>query len=340
MILKKILVININWIGDAVFSSPVFKAIKQAYPQSKISCLAVPRIKDILDCIPYIDEIIIYDEARRHRNILGKLNLIMNLRQKNFDSVFILHKSMTRAAMAFIAGIPIRVGYDTKKRGIFLTHKVPFPRYDIHRADYYLNVIEYMGIKIQDRHTRITPLAEAITSIEKKLKDTGINKDDKLVIINPGGNWDLKRWDKKNYALVIKKLVEFPQVKIIITGAEKDRPLAEEIKKISGIKSVIILAGNTTLAEMIALLSKATLVISADTGPLHIANSTGVGVVAIFGPTRPELTGPRGTGKATVLHKDIGCNRKACYHLKCKDNICMQAITVYDVINAAKPFLI
>src|SRR3989338_11661837 len=110
--MKRILVVNVNWVGDVIFSSPVFKALKKAYPDARISCLAVPRVKGILESIPYVDDIIEYDEKGKHRTPLGKLGLILRLRLRHFDGAFLLHRSLTRALFVFFAGISVRVGYD------------------------------------------------------------------------------------------------------------------------------------------------------------------------------------------------------------------------------------
>jgi len=122
--MKNILVFNVNWVGDVIFASPIFRALKQKYPQARVTCLAVPRVKEILQCCPGLDEVIEYDEKGRHRGLWAKLSLIRRVRKQKFDAAFLLHRSWTRALLVFLAGIPVRVGYDTKKRGALLTHKV------------------------------------------------------------------------------------------------------------------------------------------------------------------------------------------------------------------------
>src|SRR4051812_6816771 len=117
--MKRILVVNVNWLGDVIFSSPVFKAIKENYPQAHVACLAVPRVHEILESISGIDEIITYDERGRHRNPLAKIDLILDLKRRQFDTAFLLHGSLTRALLVYLAGIPQRVGYGTKSRGQF-----------------------------------------------------------------------------------------------------------------------------------------------------------------------------------------------------------------------------
>ena len=139
--MKRILVVNVNWLGDVIFSSPIFKALKEAYPQVHISCLALPRVKEVLESIPYIDEIIVYDEKGRHWNPFAKLGLVWSLRRRHFDVAFLLHRSLTRALLVYFAGIPQRVGYDAKGRGRFLTHEVEPLDDQVHRCDYYLNIL-------------------------------------------------------------------------------------------------------------------------------------------------------------------------------------------------------
>ena len=95
--MNRILVVNVNWLGDVIFSSPVFKALKTAFPKATVSCLAVPRVKEILEHIPYIDRIILYDEKGKHWGLIGKFQLIQELRAQRFDVAFLLHRSMTRA---------------------------------------------------------------------------------------------------------------------------------------------------------------------------------------------------------------------------------------------------
>jgi len=337
--MKNILVVNVNWLGDVIFSSPIFKALREEYPNSKICCMAVPRVKAILESISEIDEIIIYDEKGKHKNIFWKLKLIWELYSKKFDIAFLLHRSLTRALLVFLARIPQRVGYPTKGRGIFLTRRVEPQTDSLHRSDYYVDVIRSFGVTVHDPSTYLTVWNKDEKRVEHLFGEFGIQDKDFLVVVNPGGNWNLKRWPSHNFSLLIDRLLSDCNAKVIITGSQKDIPLAKKI--ISPLKNKTVnLAGKLTVKELIALLSKVSLVISADSGPIHLASSVGTEVVGIFGPTQVEMTGPRGRGKFWDLREDVGCNRRACYHLSCKDNICMQAITVEDVIEKIKEGLL
>ena len=245
--------------------------------------------------------------------------------------MFLLHRSLTRALLVFFAGIPVRVGYDEKKRGIFLTHKVTTQPKSSHRADHYLNVVESYGIPVNDRRSRLN--LEGSDSVDQIIKPFGISSDDFIVIIHPGGNWDLKRWPAKRFAILMKRLVNELKAKVIITGGENETALAQDIAAMSEVNPAI-LAGKINLEQLMHVMQRAKLVVSNDSGPLHLASSLGVKTIGLFGPTRPEITGPRGVGTSTVFEHFVGCNKKACYYLECPDNICMQAITVEEVFHA------
>ncbi len=329
--MDNILVVNVNWLGDAIFSTPVFKALKKTYPKARISCLAVPRVKEVLLHCPYIDEIIVYDEKGEHWYPWAKLKLVFLLRQKKFDAAFLLHRSLTRAFLVYLAGIPLRVGYKTSKPSFFLTRAIEIDE-NLHRMDHYAKILKDEAIAVEDAYELAIP-EEDVKKMQTTLSAQGIEPDDYLVVVNAGGNWDLKRWPYERFAQLIARLVRNFHVKVVIPGADKDLGLAHSIARLSGVDPVV-LAGSTGLKELLALFKRADCVISNDTGPLHLAASVGTDVIALFGPTRPQITGPKGRGRAVVLYKEIGCNKAPCYHLSCSHNECMHAITVDHVCEA------
>ncbi len=333
--MKKILVVNVNWLGDVVLSTPVFKALKQCHPQSEITCLGVPRVREILECCPDVDQIIVYDEKGKHKYFLGKLGIVNEMKAKKFDKVFLLHRSSTRAFLMHTAGIPERIGFAGKKGQNFLTQKVSLSSNDLHRADEYLYLLEGLGYKIKDRNSELLIDEKIDDEIESILLARGINPDDVMVVINPGGNWDLKRWPFERYALLIDKIVKDCGVKVVISGAGGDRALVSAI--MGRMKSKCTnLSGHLNLKQLIGMLKRANVLVSGDSGPIHLASSVGTTVVGLFGPTSPERTGPRGNGKKVYLRKDVGCNKNPCYFLECPKNVCMQSITVDEVLSAVK----
>jgi len=331
----RILVFNVNWIGDVIFTGPVFKALHAQYPGSRIICLAVERVRQILECMPDVDEVMVYDEHGRHRGLLGKIQVIRQLRKRKIDLAFILHRSWTRALIVFLARIPLRVGYDTKRRGIFLTHPIDLPGHGHHRCEYYFHILRSYGINGGDDPCELRVDADAETDVKRCLRDWEVDEQARLAVIHIGGNWELKRWPERNFTDLIQRLHDEMNMHIVIPGSSHDRSLAEKILP-KGLPRAHIAAGKTNLKQLIALMARADVVISADSGPMHIANCVGTKVVALFGPTRPEITGPRGKGDVIILQKEMVCNREPCYNLDCPDNQCMQAITVDEVMQAVK----
>jgi ADP-heptose:LPS heptosyltransferase len=122
---------------------------------------------------------------------------------------------------------------------------------------------------------------------------------------------------------------------VVLSGGPSDVLRVRSIAEDSGVGPVV-LAGETDIKELAALFKRAHMVVSADSGPLHLANAVGANVLALFGPTRPEITGPRGQGRIKVLMHDVGCNRAPCYYLECPDNRCMKTLTVDDVFQTFK----
>ena len=160
---------------------------------------------------------------------------------------------------------------------------------------------------------------------------------DRLIVLCPSGNWDPKRWPKEDFAKLADMLIEKLGVKIILSGAGKDIGLAEKIKSL--MKNIpIISCGVTTLKELGCLLERADLVIANDSGPMHLAVAMKTNVIALFGPTSPELTGPYGKGNYTVLWKTKECE-VPCYDVTCTDNRCMKLISVEDVFKEAEKFI-
>ncbi len=336
--MKRILVVNPNWLGDVVMTTPVFRTLKKNFPEAHIACLAVPRVRGILESCPDVDEIIDYDESGRHKGILGHWSLVRELRRRAFDTAFLLHRSRTRAFLVFLAGIPSRIGYDTKKLGILLTEKVsPLQGPVVHKADYYFHVLEAVGIEEDRRVTVLRHEPRALEAIERRLSAFGIRKSDKLVVFHVGANWEFKKWPAERFVQLARLIRGMDGVHVLISGGGKDRGAADLIQReVSGLHS---LAGEITLKELIALLYRADVLVSADSGPMHIASSVGTNVVALFGPTRPEDSGPRGWGESVILREDVDCCQGECYAVDCPDHRCMMAITAAMVLEAVNGLL-
>ncbi len=327
---KRILIVEVNWIGDVIFSTPFIRAIRNLYPKAYIACLIAPRTKEVLDLNPSVDKLIIYDEKGIHRSLFGKLKLINEIRSLKFDTAIFLHRSITRRLIAVLSGIKNRIGYASIKGNAFLTEIIEPPLEAAHKVDYFLKIAGFLGADVKGLGYEFYISKNDAEFAKNLLRRKGIKEEDTLVVINPGGNWDPKRWPRENFAKLSDRLVEKYGVKIVITGARKDIELANDIESMMRSEPVI-LAGATNLKQLGAILKMSSLVIANDSGPMHIANSLKVNTVALFGPTKPDLTGPYGKENTVVISSDIGCE-VPCYNFSCDDFKCMKAITVEDVI--------
>jgi lipopolysaccharide heptosyltransferase II len=329
---EKILIFNVNWLGDVLFSTATIRNVRSNYPDAFIACIIPPRALPVLEGNIYLDEVIIFDEEHKHKNPWQKLQFVNYLRKKKFDKVYLLHRSMSRALIAWMAGIPERVGYYTSKRGFLLTKPLTAPDPEsVHRIDYYLNIIKDAGLTVSDRHTDFFVKQEDIKAVEEFLVKNSISEDDFIAGLNPGGNWGPKRWPLENFAELADKLAEELKAKIIITGSEKDIELAEEIRQDMH-HGAVLACGKLTIKQFAVLANILNIFVSADSGPMHIANAVGSKkIFALFGPTDPKLTGPYPPGNVVIIKKNLSC-RIPCYKVECSDNLCMKEITPEDVM--------
>ena len=334
---KKILIVNVNWVGDVIFSTPFIKALRQAYPDAHIACLVHPRCVEVLKGNPRLDEIIVYCEEGAHKTLLGKAGLILNLRSRHFDTAFILHRSFTKALITLLAGISQRIGYATKNRSILLTKVVEEPIEELHKVEYFLNIARASRLTPVDRSYEFFIKDEDRSFLRDLLIKNGVANGDLMVVICPGGNWDMKRWPAANFAKLADALIERFGAKVVISGAMRDCSLAGEIEGAMKHKPVT-LCGRTTLKSLGALLERANLVIANDTGPMHIAVAMKARVIALFGPTSPKITGPYGTGTYRVISRHDSCDIP-CYDMTCSENRCMAAISVDDVLKTAEEMI-
>jgi lipopolysaccharide heptosyltransferase II len=333
---KRILIFNVNWLGDVLFSTAAIRNIRRSFPESFIACVVPSRCFPILKGNPHLDEIIIFDEKDRHRNLLMQLNFVKQLRDKRFDTVFLLHRSFTRALICRLAGISQRIGYRTRKRAFLLTKNIPTPKKDtLHRIDYYLNIVEKSGLKIEDRFTEFFVSEEDEKFVADFLNKQGVGEKEFLAVLNPGGNWLPKRWPRDYWALLADRLALEFHARVIMTGSLHDVSLVQQIKERMREKPVVA-CGTFNIKHLGAICKRADLLITADTGPLHIANAVGTRkIIALFGPTAPEITGPYPLHNVKILRKDTYC-KIPCYVVHCQDNRCMKTITPEDVIKELK----
>jgi len=328
-------------IGDVVLSTPVIKAVRDAYPESHIAMMVRPPSRDIVEANPYLDEVIVYDRSGGEKSLAGNIRFVKRLKDERFDLAVILHPTQRTHLIAACAGIPVRVGYD-KKYGFLLTKRIPHAKqFGLkHEIDYTLDILRYIGIEPADR-TLCMPISG---SSERRIKGlfnaSGIKDIDTVFAINPGASCPSKRWKAENFAKVAGSLIDKHGAKIVIVSGWDDRAFGNRVASLLG-NRCLDLSGKTSVADLASVLKRARLFISNDSGPVHIACAVGTPVVAIFGRSdrglSPERWGPSGP-RDIVVHKDVGCG--VCLAHNCTTGFkCLEAVTVEDVCQAAERIL-
>ncbi len=335
-----ILIRGVNWIGDAVMTVPAIRALRKAYPESKISLLVKPSVSPIFEKDPNINEIILYDE--KFKGISGRLRLAMELKKKNFSKAILLQNAFDAALIAFLSGIPDRIGYNRDGRGVLLNHPVPFKGEDrkIHHIDYYLNLLRHIEINADEKEPWI--YLGINERLEARNKLSILKRP--ILGINPGATYgSAKRWLPERFAEVAKWFIKDTSGSVVIFGSKKEVEMADEIfirvwSEFRNKEDILNLSGKTSLRQLISLISECDLFVTNDSGPMHIAYAVGTPVVAVFGSTDPNLTGPVGVGNI-VVKADFDCS--PCFERTCKDNDmkCMYAVTSDDVYLAIKKLI-
>jgi lipopolysaccharide heptosyltransferase II len=334
---KRILIFELNWMGDILFSFPFIRAIRGAFPKSYISCIVVPRYVDLLAHNPWINYVHALSDNNKISSIKEKMAFIRMIRKEDYDTCFLLKPSSSRAVMAVLAGIPERIGFAGKKAP--LTVEVDKPSGNLHRTDQLLSLAGAVGVTQADGTYEYFFGEENGEKANALLHEVGGGVH-RIIAVNPGGNWEPKRWPTKNFIELVKKiLTDLNDIEVMVTGAKKDIELGESIVRAADDKRCYSVAGKTRLNELAALFKKCSLVVSSDSGPLHLASALRTTTIGLFGPTSHKITGPRGRGKNIVIAKEVDCEIP-CYVEECdREYACIKAISVDEVFKAAEKAL-
>jgi heptosyltransferase-2 len=334
--MNRLLVVLPNWYGETLFATPFLRALRHKYPKAFIATLGWPQCREVLLHNPRINEFIAYDEHGAHRSLLAKWRLVQRLGELCFDAAFILRRSLSRSLLLALAGIPMRIGARNAKSGWLLTHRVEPVRGVQHKAAAYFPLLEDMGSALAVGGCEYIVSDDERQAARELLNVRGLLMNGRaLIVLHPAANWPHKRWPAGRFAALGDRLIESQHAQVVLTGGPDDVALAESVKHEMR-NAPTILAGSTTLRGLGACLEYAHLIVSNDTGVLHIAAALRRPVVALYGPTSPMLTGPLGDSQRTVVvHHPDCCPQIPCYSPRQPQHPGMNAISVDEVYEAA-----
>lgn len=332
---KNILIIKMSSLGDILHTLPFAAALRQRYPKAKISWLVHPQFAGFVPDPPVIDEVIYFDKVKFKKMSIGdKLKYFCDMRSllhsKHFDLVIDMQGLFKSAVLAAISGCSNRIGYCEMREGSGLISKAICGSHSKdHVIERYLDVARYLGADVQEVSYPMPDLTAESASVAEKLQQQQVTGD--YVVFVPGARWQTKEWPVEYYAQLAKMLID-EGMPVVLAGGPDDCAKGRKIKELCTSPKLVDLTGKTSLRELAALIKGCAVYISADTGPLHFAAALKKPLIAMYGPTKADRTGPYGSDRASVLLSPAEC--AGCLKKSCNDWHCMYDITpqmVYEV---------
>ncbi len=325
---RRFLIVSTTGLGDSLWATPAIKALRQSLPDCYLAVLTSPIGKEIFKHNRQIDELFVVKKPI----LLSLFFLLFKLRKKEIGSILLFHTSQ-RAVLPFCAllGAWRIIGTEGMSKGLDSLLTVAVDKKPIHEIERRLEIVSKVGA-----HTLDPTLEFYVTESEEERCDNFIKREGipsylPLVGLHPGAKDAFKKWPPEKFIALGNRLVDHFGCQILVTGNAEEKPLAEKIVK--GIKGAVSAAGLLSLGEMGALIKRMSLMVTNDTGPMHVAFALKTPTVALFAPTDPKLCGPYFMPLSHVIAKRRTCT--PCLRKKCQDPFCMLQISEEEVYDAA-----
>lgn len=331
---KSILIRMPNWLGDLVMATPVIEDIRKKWPNAFITAMCQANVGSLLEHDPHLNEVFRFKKPSGWIHRKQHLNFIETLRRGEYDLGILLTNSFSSAWWLWRGHVENRIGFATNLRSFLLNKAVPFPqnKENQHLVLTYKALLEPMGIPISSTAPALYVSEEEKNTAKLLLESNGYTSKKNIIIgVNPGAAFgSAKCWLPERFHSLTEKLLEDPRIVVAYFGDPAGTPLINDICK--GFNSrVINFAGKTSIRELLALIQSCTVMLTNDSGPMHIAAALKIPLVALFGSTSDVKTGPYGGG--IVIHKHVKCS--PCYKRVCPiDFRCMKQIEVDEVYHA------
>lgn len=344
-----ILIVKLSAIGDVIHTLPALNAVRKHYPDASITWLVEEDAAPLVQGHKALDRVLVSKRKRwlkalRSVSFLNTIKevygFIKVLRDTRYDMILDFQALLKSGILISLARGRRKIGFGKglehmEHSYIFLNERIPAVDMEIHALSRAMMLLNAVGIPTKKIEYNLPISNHDRKKIDDLIKQHGISGEKSLIAINPIAKWETKLWPSEQFAELADMLIDRYDLKIVFTGGIKDYSIIQTIK--SSMKGQAInFVGKTTLTELAALYEKAALVISTDTGPMHLAAAIGTPVVALFGPTAPWRTGPYGKGHQIIT---AGLECGPCFKRQCEATDCMSKISVMQVFDGVKKML-
>lgn len=298
----RVLIVQTAFLGDVVLILPLIETLRQHCPTARVDVVTVPAHAAVLQQQPGIDKIITYAKRGQQRGIRGFMNVLGQIRAQHYDVVLAPHRSLRTACLVAWSGAAQRLGFTSRLTRWAYTATVA-RRVETHEVERNIHLLAALGLPAVPSvaHLRLHVSRTTRQNADRYYAQSGLGPADTVIGLIPGSQWGTKRWPAERFAALIDCLASTRTLRCALFGGPQDRPIADAI--LAGCRTPVLdLIGQTPLQELPAYLERCEVVVSNDTGPMHVAAAVGRPIVALFGPTTPEM----GFAPYGVPWEDVG----------------------------------
>lgn len=328
---KNIIVVKMSAIGDVIHALPVSYALKETFPDAKVTWVVEKAAYELLTNNPYIDKVLLF-EKHKFRSIGGLIknlpSFAYELKQGQYNVSLDLQGLAKSASVAYLSGAKTRLGFcNMRELSSLVSRPVCGTNVKGHVVERYLDVVRELGCRVEKVIFPLVTTAQEEQVATAIAKQSGLDLNNPYIILATGANWPNKRWPASNYAHLVDKIYEKDFIPVLI-GGPGDRMLADQI--IAGTQvPPVDLTGKTSLKQLAYVIKRAKALVGGDTGPMHLSAGIGTPVVALLGPTDINRNGPYGQGHVSL---SVSYDCHGCWKRKCPKNVdCLADITIDQV---------
>ncbi len=366
---SRILLIKPSALGDVVHTLPVLVKLRARYPRARIDWLITPENAEVVRYHPALSNVVLFarrdfsKRGRRWRAFVSFFDLLKQIRSAKYELIIDMHGQVRSAFFALISGARVRIGFDRPvKRGLTVsaehdlknipshgwrgaregswiayTHRIPIPTLDVHAIDRYLWVAPLLGLDDNPPDLTIHLSPQTTNKVNRLLEEHGVPASKPLVVLVPGTIWETKHWTIEGFAGVARQFLQ-DGFAVALAGTTRDQQRCRQIA--AAAPGTCDLSGKTTPADLAALIRRAEVAVTNDSGSMHVAASLGKPMVSVFGPTNPVHIGPYERPES-VVRVDLPCS--PCNYRRLSqcpfDHACMKQVTSAMVVERVRKIL-